>query len=409
MVTTLTAMFFINASSNATTVEACTNQYPFVTKLIAGQHINVGEVTVWNTAQYLYVKYQTNDDWFLEELHLHVATRLADIPHTNKGNPIPGKFQYKIYLSEPTNEYTFKIPLKWNENCILYIAAHAVVYCVDDMTRKETAWGYGCRFVRSTWATYFTYRVRKCTDTIWPESGIATIAYEDFCMPSQENDYDYNDFITDVSVIGTYSTGLTKLNFTFNARARGGWYNHTLHLRIPANTFGSDGTWFIEYYENNGSMIGSATLTFGKDKDIDLIVFENTYFASPPNWPPDYDSNTRTGHGLKLCRKTVIVLNFTKPFEFDMNDYNPEKVGIHGENLFFDPYLFVKNTLQEVHIGDPRIIVIPTNWAWPASGIGIWEVYPYNSVTSEGVTAGNPPTFTKFWYKETPTDKKWTP
>ncbi|MDH4140247.1 MAG: hypothetical protein OEV43_06700, partial [Coriobacteriia bacterium] len=64
----------------------------------------------------------------------------------------------------------------------------------------------------------------------------------------------------------------------------------------------------------------------------------------------------------------------------------------HGENLFFDPYIFVNNNGQYVHTGDPRMLTVPVDWAWPTSdGNAIWNVYPK-------VTSGNPPTFVPSWW-----------
>ncbi len=100
------------------------------TDLIAGQHIDVGEVEIWNDADYLYVKYIVDDEnWCLTETHLHVATDPDLIPQKN-GNPIPGKFDYKGE-HDCVYELIYEIPLDWDCNEEIYIASHAVV-------KKET-------------------------------------------------------------------------------------------------------------------------------------------------------------------------------------------------------------------------------------------------------------------------------
>jgi hypothetical protein len=104
-----------------------------------------------------------------------------------------------------------------------------------------------------------------------------------------------------------------------------------------------------------------------------------------------------------------VFLDFNTPFAFDLGDYSPEDVGVHGDNLFFDPYLYVRDTGEEVRIMDQRLIVVPTDWEWPEDHAALWDVYPYNSTSGEGVIAGDPPSFTTYWYTEIPTDKKWTP
>ena len=104
---------------------------PCVTDLLAGQHIDAGDVKVWNDDANLYVQYVTEGGWELVETHLHVATSLQDIPQTKKGNPIPGQFEYFMYHDPPVTEYTYAIPLTWDPCTELCIAAHAVVRLVD--------------------------------------------------------------------------------------------------------------------------------------------------------------------------------------------------------------------------------------------------------------------------------------
>jgi len=99
---------------------------PYVTKLLAGQTIDVGDVEVWNDGDYLYVKYVVDAAyWCLTETHLHVATSLGGIPQ-KKGNPPPGKFDYKGE-HDCVTDYTYEIPLTWAQGTQLFIAAHAVV------------------------------------------------------------------------------------------------------------------------------------------------------------------------------------------------------------------------------------------------------------------------------------------
>ncbi|MFX1562173.1 MAG: hypothetical protein ACFFDP_02570 [Promethearchaeota archaeon] len=99
-----------------------------VTDLIAGQHIDVGSVTVWNDGTFLYVKYSTADCWVLTETHLAVATSLEGIPQTSNDNPILGKFSYRTMHDPLVTEYTYVIDLDgWDAGTELYIAAHAVV------------------------------------------------------------------------------------------------------------------------------------------------------------------------------------------------------------------------------------------------------------------------------------------
>ncbi|MFX1512854.1 MAG: hypothetical protein ACFFCQ_09730 [Promethearchaeota archaeon] len=107
------------------TVHAHTETAPFVVDLIAGEHIDVGDVNIWNDDELLYIKYATADSWCLKETHLQVATSLDSIPQKN-GDPIPDQFDYKM-THECVTEYTYELSLTWEVNAEILIAAHAVV------------------------------------------------------------------------------------------------------------------------------------------------------------------------------------------------------------------------------------------------------------------------------------------
>jgi len=105
--------------------------------LYAGQDKLVGSVKVWNDSDNLYVKYvmgeapvgledELKTGWCLTETHLHVATTPEGIPQTKKGNPKPGKFEYKMEHS-CVSEHLYTIERSLVPRDELYIAAHAVV------------------------------------------------------------------------------------------------------------------------------------------------------------------------------------------------------------------------------------------------------------------------------------------
>ena len=142
---------------------------PESTILYAGQNIEVGTVYVWNDEENLYVKYViTDSDWCLTETHIHVGEKLKDFPLAgHSGNPIPGQFDY----SDPhdcVSDYEYVIPLKWEVDDELLIAAHAIVekWVDDELIDEETAWGFGPRFTeQGNWATYFIYTVSTAPPT----------------------------------------------------------------------------------------------------------------------------------------------------------------------------------------------------------------------------------------------------
>jgi hypothetical protein len=125
------------AISAPATVFANTESDPYTIPLIAGQHITVGEVKVWNDSNNLYVKYEiTEEGWCLDETHLAVATSLEGIPQADGGNPPPGQFPYMHEDLGCVTSDLYTIPLdEFVVECgkNLFIAAHAkVIHVTED-------------------------------------------------------------------------------------------------------------------------------------------------------------------------------------------------------------------------------------------------------------------------------------
>ncbi|HIH87021.1 MAG TPA: hypothetical protein HA304_03865 [Methanosarcinales archaeon] len=144
--------------------------------LIAGgggdEGLDVGNVTVWNNSENIFVKFTTTGDWLFNETHLHIAaqgdveTPAEEIPQTKKGNPKPGKFDYSTEHESCITEYTYEISLDdIPDSDILVIAAHAAVELeVEELGEiiifEESAWGNGTEFAEDrNWAMYFTYMI----------------------------------------------------------------------------------------------------------------------------------------------------------------------------------------------------------------------------------------------------------
>jgi len=106
---------------------AHTEDGPLTVDLLAGQDMDVGDVSVWNDGSLLYVKYEiTKPFWCLTETHLDIQTDPLSFPLTKKGNPIPGQFAYNDEHN-CIRSFTYQIPLTWDPGTTVYIAAHAAV------------------------------------------------------------------------------------------------------------------------------------------------------------------------------------------------------------------------------------------------------------------------------------------
>ena len=157
-----------------------------VVPLIAARSIEVGNVTIWNDAENLYVRYETSGSWTLTETHLHVNEREADdtvpgnddIPQTRSGNPIIGLFYKQDTHPAAQQEFLYHFDLvqeSWDFGKELYVAAQADVQLLDDSgdaIRGEGAWAAGYAFSGRNWATYFTYEIQTCT-SISTEAGLS--------------------------------------------------------------------------------------------------------------------------------------------------------------------------------------------------------------------------------------------
>ena len=128
---------------------------PRVIPLIAGQHIEVGTITVTNTETSIVIVYETTGGWGITETHVDVAVDYSGLHTTGSGNPKPGKFDQQTSHPQPVMKVTHVIDdLEWSVGMEIYIATHAVVVSQQG---EETAWAGDLEFPGRNWATYFTY------------------------------------------------------------------------------------------------------------------------------------------------------------------------------------------------------------------------------------------------------------
>lgn len=141
--------------------------------LVAGQHTDIGTVTVANDEDNVYVTFATGTGWTLRATHLEVATSLGDVPVNGAGNPVMGHFTWQQTHADGTKRFTVTIPrseLGVEVGDELIVAAHADVYDTDS-ERSEGAWGEGTRFVENggNWATHFSFTVQGCIVVLGPD------------------------------------------------------------------------------------------------------------------------------------------------------------------------------------------------------------------------------------------------
>ncbi len=290
------------------------------------------------------------------ETNTEIAEDLGAIPQTRSGNPKPGKFEDN-QEHDCVAEYTYSEPVT---SLCAVVAAHAVVEMELDRAVSETAWGDGTGFPGRNWAEYI---LQECT-VEFPEGGIASVAFEDLPVGTNQNDYDYNDLVFNISgalTVASESTNVSAIDLTVTQVANLAGFNHTAHLVINNTTLpGCTGTWELFY---GVTPQGSGSLP------VDVITI----------------GNSKTAQAAATLK---VALNPGCPIPADLTAPSGK---YHGEWLFFDPYIKVNNTGEFIHAGDVRMVVVPTNWAFPPETIRIWTRH-------SGVTAGDPPKFSDDWW-----------
>lgn len=138
-----------------------------VVDFLAGQFIDVGDVTISNDEDYLYVHVQTSGDWVLGHTHLYVGAA-ADIPSTPNGNPKIGNFPYNTAHDPAVTSYMYTLDLADLDPCFI-VAFHAEAHLLDadgEIIQSETAWSDGDEITDGgSWATRTDYCAQSCCVT----------------------------------------------------------------------------------------------------------------------------------------------------------------------------------------------------------------------------------------------------
>lgn len=128
--------------------------------MLAGQHIEAGQVCLQVEGENLLVTYEMEDGWELVEAHLWAGLDLATMPQSKAGNPKIGNFPYNSGNITGTDSHTFTVPLEVFGNatpCDVtgLLAAHAAVRKAnsDGSYQTETGWLEGTQIaLKGSWA-----------------------------------------------------------------------------------------------------------------------------------------------------------------------------------------------------------------------------------------------------------------
>lgn len=139
------------------------------TPILAGQHTNVGSVTVWNDGNNLYVLYEATGNYRFRKTHLFAGACSA-IPVNNAGNPMIGQFPYTNNHGSGVASFMRVIPLgSWSAGTELCISAHAEVVAYGSngsVVFSQTGWAQGSPINSGgSWAMKFNYTIQSCLYT----------------------------------------------------------------------------------------------------------------------------------------------------------------------------------------------------------------------------------------------------
>ena len=142
---------------DGSTVSSLLDEHGCVT-LLAGQHIDVGEVCVSTDGENIYLEYWLDAPWTLTETQTWIGWPKDAYPQAKKGNPIPGQFPVKSGDISGASHYTVVYPYdaiagRENPGCgdEVYIVAHSSLRNTTTGA-SETAWPDGEDMPGNNWA-----------------------------------------------------------------------------------------------------------------------------------------------------------------------------------------------------------------------------------------------------------------
>ncbi|MEM7539022.1 MAG: FG-GAP-like repeat-containing protein [Chloroflexota bacterium] len=250
-----------------------------------------------------------------------------------------------------------------------------------------------------------------------------SVAFEDL-KGAGWSDWDYNDFVVQIEmdirtavIAETEQKGIAEILLRYDALARGAGFGHAFHHAVALS---GGGYYELIVRDTEGGILKEESGTFngGEFEGGDFTIFENTFEAVPGvveifgNTHPD---QTALGGGytaelrLFMSDRTANVL--LTPRDGTRVAATRDARG-RKSDLPWDPYIFVHNTGEEVHLVQPgqsknKQRVVPTGgretgpltgydlsmayvfdetWHWPEEFSNIWESYPryVNFITTGG-------------------------
>ena len=202
-----------------------------------------------------------------------------------------------------------------------------------------------------------------------------TIAFEDLFGKARAGDADYNDFLASYDISETMDEEGRVLRIDVEARAVRKWagYNHAFGIRI--DSFEGEATLSGELVGLTGHVVPFRSRV-SMPAEIPLFLWSASAVGKTARFSLEFDVPQDVAQALPADSGLPVAAILSRP------PYNP--------------YLFVHNTLHDIHLigreplslsrnpdddfvdaeGFPWALLVPTAWESPAEGQRIEEAYP---------------------------------
>jgi hypothetical protein len=146
---------------------------PVTTPLVASDTSTVGQVSIFNSTDGLFITATPAADWNLTETRLALSTNVSLLPKTKRGGPDLDRFLLRKRKTDASGEITYGLPLLVAPGTTIYIALFARLNQTPtgsqgasrenadcDPNDTTTAWAQGTPFAGDPSAMYVAYTVR---------------------------------------------------------------------------------------------------------------------------------------------------------------------------------------------------------------------------------------------------------
>lgn len=212
-----------------------------------------------------------------------------------------------------------------------------------------------------------------------------TLAYED--LEPERSDYDYNDWVvrTETQIRGFEVEDqkfAMRVELDLTPQARFAGFDHDQYL-IP-DDLGS-GTYELTTYDEGGSEVPDESHSGSFEAD-DRISLLNSADALDSGGSCDPD------------RTVSIVLDLDRPTQLPPDPIN--ETAQHGSRLPFNPLMEPSGNDLEIGKGDPQLLTVQTDWAWPDTGQHIATAYEEVGPENPDPEGDQPVFESRTWFEE---------